>query len=63
MKNAKKSPVIPNNPKRGIAKKARGKGLKYIESLNVDEKTYSQKVDPLYQVKGLERHIRLKQIR
>lgn len=63
MKNSKKSTTIPVNPKRGIAKKVRNKGLEYIKSLNVDEKAYAQSVDPLFKVKGLERHIRLKQTR
>ena len=56
MKNNKKVPVIPENPKRGIAKAKRGKGQNHIKSLGIDEKTYSQSQDPLFKVKGQERY-------
>jgi hypothetical protein len=56
MKNNKKIPVLPENPKRGIAKAKRNKGQNYIKTLSVDEKTFCQSQDPLFKVKGKERH-------
>jgi hypothetical protein len=52
--------VVPENKKRGIAKAKRNKGMNYIKSLGVDEKSYTQSQDPLFKVKGIERYNLLK---
>ena len=61
MKNSKPVPTIPENPRRAIAKNKRGKGK--LAMGQVSEKEWCQASDPLFKVKGKERHARLKQIR
>jgi hypothetical protein len=60
MKNNKKIPVLPENVKRGVTKARRNKGQNYIKTLGVDEKTYAQSQDPFFKVKGMKRHLMVK---
>ena len=59
---SKKSPICPvhkENFKRRIAKNKRGYGLLAIPE-KVTPAQWAQKHDPLYKIKGKERHIRSK---
>ena len=51
----------PENKKRGIAKKERGKGKLAMGKISQAEWTKNH--DPLYGVKGMERHKKLKELR
>jgi len=60
-----KTPICPthkDNPKRAEAKKKRGYGYLAIPK-NTTAAKWTQKHDPLYKVKGKERHRRMKEIR
>lgn len=50
----------PTNEKRGIAKKKRNKGKLAMGELG--HSAWTQKFDPLYGVKGVERHIKKKSV-
>ena len=70
MKNGnygKKAPVLPVRPARKVNKKARGFGMGKINPTGIegDEKkvlvdTFCQSRDPLFKIKGKERHRMLK---
>ena len=63
---AKKDQRIPEhkpNPKRASAKARRGKGILAMEERKMDQATWTQKHDPLYRVKGQERHNRIQEVR
>ena len=51
------------NPKRAAAKKKRGKGTLAMEERKMDQAEWTQKHDPLYKVKGQERHERMRKVR
>ena len=51
------------NPKRADAKKKRGKGILAMEEKGMDQATWVQKHDPLFRVKGKERHERMWEVR
>ena len=46
----------PENSKRGEAKLNRNKGQKAMEKSGLSHSEWSKKFDPLYGVKGMERH-------
>ena len=46
--------------KRQIAKAARDKGQKAMSKAGVEEAQWAQRHDPLFQVKGLERHLKVR---
>jgi len=55
----RKSKEIGNhepNPKRAAAKAKRGFGGNVMKKANMDQAAWSQKHDPLFKVKGKERH-------
>jgi len=63
---AKKDRRIPEhapNPKRAEAKKKRGKGTLAMEERKMDQAAWCQLHDPLYQIKGQERHKRMQGVR
>ena len=57
MRRSKSTIVIPINPKRGISKRKRGKGQLAMNGMEQHE--WARKFDPLYKVKGKERHRRV----
>jgi len=60
---AKNSPVVSNkeaNPRRANAKFKRGFGILAIEKSGLSPIEWGRKFDPLYLVKGKERHRRIK---
>lgn len=61
MKNNRPVPKLQVNPKRGIAKALRGKGLGAMHKLGANPVEWCQSLDPLFKVKGLARHILLKE--
>jgi hypothetical protein len=63
MKNNKRVPKLQVNPKRVVAKALRGKGLGAMNKLGATPVEWCQSLDPLFKVKGKERHARLKQVR
>jgi hypothetical protein len=52
-------PKHKENKNRSNAKLARGRGRLAIERSNISDLEWSQKHDPLFKVKGKERHRRL----
>lgn len=58
MRKTKITPVPKKNLKRGIAKFKRGYGKLAIEKANMTQNEWSQKYDPLFKIKGKERHRR-----
>ena len=59
---ARKTPTVANNPnnkKRTAAKLARNKGQDAIKKSGKSESEWAQMHDPLFKVKGKERHKRL----
>lgn len=50
---------IPTNPKRGQSKLKRGFGKLAMEKMGASESEWCQKFDPLFKVKGIERHKRI----
>ena len=63
MRNSKLVPKVPVNPRRVIAKALRGKGQGAMRKLGASDVQWCQESDPLFKVKGKERHSRLNQIR
>ena len=60
MKNGpKKEPIIPTNPRRRAAKLKRNRGLGAMKKNNSTEAQWAQYFDPLFKVKGQERHNRM----
>lgn len=59
----KRKTTIENkpNPKRAEAKKKRGFGSLVMD--NTDPIVWAQKHDPLFKIKGIERHRKMKEIR
>jgi len=60
-----KTPTCPthkDNPQRAVAKKKKGFGLLAIPE-NMTEAQWAQKHDPLFKVKGIERHKRIHEVR
>lgn len=55
-KNKPKVPVTKSNPKRKVAKMKRGFGQGMIQKLGITEAEWAQRFDPLFKVKGKERH-------
>lgn len=56
---------MQNNPRtkqRQNAKKERGKGQSYIKSKGLTEEQFAQQNDPLFKIKGIERHLKRKGI-
>jgi hypothetical protein len=53
-------PTAKDNPKRSIAKNNRGKGKIAMETAKMDQAQWAQKHDPLFRVKGMKRHERMK---
>jgi|GEM_PF-1447439 len=49
-------PVHADNFKRSAAKAKRGFGKTVIENLGISHEEWSQRFDPLFKVKGKERH-------
>ena len=60
MKNNKTVPKLHVNPRRAIAKALRNKGQGAIKKLGSTEIQWCQEHDPLFKVKGKERHNRTK---
>ena len=63
---AKKSPVCPShkdNPKRAVAKQKRGYGKLAMKAANMEHNEWAQRHDPLFQIKGKERHNKLQERR
>lgn len=58
-KKDRRIPIHAPNPKRAVAKKKRGKGTLAMEEKGMDQEIWAQKHDPLYRVKGRERHNRM----
>ena len=54
--NKAKCPIHKDNPKRAIAKAKRGFGSNVMGKLDIDQDAWSQRFDPLFKVKGKERH-------
>ena len=54
-----KCPEHKDNQKRSEAKARRGKGILAMEKAGMDHAAWTQKHDPLFKVKGKERHRRL----
>ena len=52
--------TVPENPKRRITKGNRNIGLGAIDKAKSDPITWNQSKDPLFKVRGKERHRRLK---
>ncbi len=61
MRNSKKKPVVPVNPKRGLSKLKRGKGL--LAMKGIEQHKWAQKFDPLFKVKGKVRHARVQRLK
>ena len=59
MKATRTIPTTDVKETRQLAKMKRKKGLKYLESKNIDPVKHSQTNDPLFKVKGIERHLAL----
>ena len=59
MRKAHPIPTTDVKETRQLAKMKRKKGLKYLESKNIDPVKHSQTNDPLFKVKGIERHLAL----
>ena len=62
----RKSPTCPEhkfNPRRGKSKLKMGKGLLAIEQAGATQIEWTQKHDPLFHVRGIERHRMMKEIR
>ena len=53
-------PVHTENPKRSAAKAKRGFGKSVMGNLGVSHAEWTQRFDPLFKVKGKERHKKLK---
>lgn len=53
--------TMKENEKRGVAKKERGKGQLAMGKMSHAE--WTKKFDPLYGIKGIERHLKLKEKR
>jgi hypothetical protein len=62
-KTEHKIPAHKPNPKRATAKKKRDKGILAIEERGMEQAEWAQKHDPLYQIKGQERHKRMQGVR
>ena len=61
-----KAPVCPvhkSNPKRAETKKKRGFGSLAMTEAKMDQEQWTQKHDPLFKVKGIGRHRKLKEVR
>lgn len=52
---------VSKKDKRGLAKKERGKGRLAMGKL--DLVSWTRKKDPLFEVKGIERHLRMQEVR
>jgi hypothetical protein len=63
MRNSKPVMKVQVNPKRVIAKALRGKGLGAMNKLGANPVEWGQTLDPLFKVKGKERHARLKELK
>ena len=62
----KKAPIFlghTSNPKRAETKKKRGFGNLAMTEAKMGEDQWAQKHDPLFKIKGKERHRKLKEIR
>ncbi len=59
MKTTRTIPITDRNESRQLAKTKRKKGLDYLESKNIDPVKHSQTNDPLFKIKGIERHLAL----
>jgi hypothetical protein len=59
MKATRTIPTTDVKETRQLAKMKRKKGLKYLESKNIDPVKHSQTNDPLFKIKGIERHLAL----
>ena len=62
-RTAPKCPEHKPNAKRTKAKKKRGKGKSAMAEAKMDHGKWAQKHDPLFRVKGNERHLRMKKMR
>lgn len=52
---------VPENPSRAERKKERGRGR--LAMGKVEQAEWTKRHDPLHGVKGIERHLRMKQMR
>ena len=59
MKATRTIPTTDVKETRQIAKMKRKKGLKYLESKSIDLVKHTQTNDPLFKIKGIERHLAL----
>ena len=59
MKKAHAIPVVGTIEKRQLSKLKRKRGLMYLKSKDIDPVKNCQKNDPLFHVKGIERHLKL----
>ena len=50
---------IPRNPRRRVAKAKRNRGLDAMKKNNSTEAQWAQHLDPLFKVRGQERHNRM----